>query len=675
MISKHPYLTATLVATLLAVVVWLCVPKEYTAVTKLSDEYKEMDLAIGLDDMMAKIKKAMSGDGNEGMNDMAVYSKVLVTEDFARRISHKQVPGKGVSYGEYLTSEDTIDAVIDNINYNYSSRKETLTISFTDRDPLVAAQMLDSVTAELQHILTAYRHRLADAAYQNSVRELHKAKTAFEEAEKAYTTYAEANSKAVTKQSAQYEISLEKEMTAAYRHYEKVVQEYTRQQALKQRINVPFAVVSPNSVPVSDNSHLASYLLPFLIVTLLAVKGYRQYQLKKHQPFITDWGDFFSPWCLTVVVWAGDILLYYLQGTLDPIGPSFLNNFSLWLLTFLPCSILTYWLFRDQTHSIDIDHRRPIDVNIVFFYFLVVLSLFMTVLYAKAIYGIVSQFDTENMLYNIRLLAVSNTESFGVLNHTQGINIGLFLVAIWLYPRISKWMVALVVVINLIMELALMEKSGVLIMILGALFVLYERRRIKVRTIGLTMVGIIVLFFFFNMSKEDADSEESMTFMDFFGMYVTSPMIAFEHLRETISSTFATNTLNDFYPQLLRFGINVDVIDRLQEFVYVPIPTNVYTIMQPFYNDFGSVGVAFFGFLYGSCFGFVYCRFREGSSIFKCFYTYLVEVIIIQFYNENLLQVFHLVFEAALIIIVLVELGKVRLYGSRRVLTYENTTS
>lgn len=148
--------------------------------------------------------------------------------------------------------------------------------------------------------------------------------------------------------------------------------------------------------------------------------------------------------------------------------------------------------------------------------------------------------------------------------------------------------------------------------------------------------------------------------MDFFGMYITSPMVAFEHLRVTISDTFATNTLNDFYPQLLRFGIHVDVIDRLQEFVMVPIPTNVYTIMQPFYNDFGSVGVAFFGFLYGSTFGFVYCKFREGSDVYKCFYTYLVEVIIIQFYNENLIQVFHLVWEAAIIVVIIIQLGKVR---------------
>ena len=62
MINRHPYITATLVAALLAIVVWLCMPKEYTAVTKLSDEYEEMDLAIGINDIKAHIKSIMGSD-------------------------------------------------------------------------------------------------------------------------------------------------------------------------------------------------------------------------------------------------------------------------------------------------------------------------------------------------------------------------------------------------------------------------------------------------------------------------------------------------------------------------------------------------------------------------------------------------------------------------------------
>ena len=659
--KSHPYISAIVIATLLAIVVWLCIPKEYTAATKVSDEYKEMDLSIGLNRFTSKIKETL-GSESVGFDDIEVYCKILATEDFARAISHKRVAGTDKTYGEYIGKSDTIETVRKHIEYNVSIKQATLIIGFTDRDPLVAAQMLDSVTTELQHAITRYRHKVIDAAYGNAERELELAEKKYKEAEKAYADFTDAHYKPATEAMRQQEGALKNDLKMAQAHYEEVVTQYVRQKSLRKRANASFSVIQANSVPQQPKSHFLSYLLSFVCIALILTRAFLLYQKKKpcHQ-FWTDWGDFFSPWCLTIVIWAGDILLYFLQGTLDPIGPQFMFCFTLWLLTFLPASIFAYWLSRDDSKPIYTDHGKPIDISLSAFYFLVALSLLMTVLYAKTIYGIVSQFDGQNMLFNIRVLALNKTESFGLLAHTQGLNLALVLVAIWLYPRISGWTVALIVVVNLILEIAMMEKSGVLIMILGALFVLYERGKIRIRTIGFTLLGVIVLFFFFNMSKEDSNSEESMPFMEFFGMYVTSPMVAFERLRITITNTFATNTLNDFYPQLLRFGIKVDTIERLQDFVYVPVITNVYTIMQPFYNDFGSTGVAFFGFVYGSVFGYVYCKFREGSDVYKCFYTYLVEVIIIQFYNENLLQVFHLVLETALVIILLKVLTRINI--------------
>ena len=42
------------------------------------------------------------GGANTGMNDMEIYCKVLKTEDFARGIAQKHVPGKHMTYGQYV---------------------------------------------------------------------------------------------------------------------------------------------------------------------------------------------------------------------------------------------------------------------------------------------------------------------------------------------------------------------------------------------------------------------------------------------------------------------------------------------------------------------------------------------------------------------------------------------
>ena len=650
--KKHPYILTIIFATLLASIVWLFTPKEYTAVTKIADEYKEMDIAIGLSQIQATIKGIL-GSGNEGINDMESYCKILRSEDFVRTISHKQVPHKGLSYGEYLNKKDTIEVIQEHINYNYSSKNEVLTISFTDNNALIAAQMLDSITKELQAVINSKRHFIANAALKTAQKELDIAKKRYEQAQKSYARFADSHMHKNTNEVEEQKKYYEREVSIAKKHYNETINHYARQLSLKSRPYVSFATIQPSSVPNKSNAHYASYLLVSIIICLSLTAIYYEYTQKRKNGTLTlETGDFFSPWSLTIVVWAGELLLYSLQGTLNPIGPSFVTNLALWIGTFLPASFLTFLLTRDDTLPRPVNRGQTIDVNMYLFYGLLVIALLFTILYAKRIYEIVSQFDTEDMLFNIRLYTIYKTESPGILILTQGLNFSLFLTGIWLYPKISKLTLALIVAINLLLEFSMMEKSGILIMILSALFVLYEKRTIKLRSIGLSILGIIVLFFFFNLSKESKD-QESVDFMDFLGIYVTSPIVAFEKLQITITDGWGVNTFNDVFPYLRYLGIHLQSIERLQDFVFVPVPTNVYTIMQPFYNDFGCMGVAIFGILYGWGAGYVYRKFYDGSYTYKCIYTFLVEVIIIQFYNENLLQQFHIVLETFFFVILL----------------------
>lgn len=107
---KHPYLIASVAAIIFAVVVWFIVPKEYAAQIKIADEYKETDLAVGLNDIGAKMREMM-GTANQGINDIEVYCKVLKTDGFIREIANIRVPDINKSYGEYLSVKDTINEI------------------------------------------------------------------------------------------------------------------------------------------------------------------------------------------------------------------------------------------------------------------------------------------------------------------------------------------------------------------------------------------------------------------------------------------------------------------------------------------------------------------------------------------------------------------------------------
>lgn len=652
--EKRPYIIAIVTAALLSIVVWLITPITYTARTTVSDEYREMDLSIGLNVINAQIRD-ITGGANTGMNDMETYCKMLKTESFARLIANIKIPQKDITYGEYLEKEDTLDYILDNIEYNYSSRKTSLTIAFTDKNPRIASQMLDSITKLMQEKVTDYRRFIVESGIQNASKSLQEAKERYDKAENEYVSFADGNKRLISRHAIEEEKRLEKEVRLAENEYRNATQKYTRQLALKQKSYLSFAVVKNNTIPLNDNRNFLLYFFSFLILALIAAKAYTLYCNPLRCQWQYDFGDFFSPWALTLFIWGADIALYFLQGTMDPIGPKFIECFSIWIATLIPTSLLSYWFAQNDFSNNPVDYAQPIHTPQILFNVLCVVSGILTLVYAMRIWSIVSMFDLSNLLYNLRIYIIEDNSVTGLLNHVQGLNFALFIVGLWMYPKISKWLLIYIIVVNIVFEVFRMEKSGILIMILGTIFMLYERRKIRIRSILLTFAGIIILFFFFNLSKEDVESESDSTFLDFFGMYVTSPMVAFDRLYPDLSGNFGENTFCILYPYLNMLGFNLEYTDRLQEFVWVPIVTNVYTIMQPFYNDFGRLGIAFFGIVYGVFFGWTYRRFREGNPVFICIYTYLIEIIIIQFYNDNLLQNIVLFLECCFFIFILTQ--------------------
>lgn len=652
--KRHPYILATIIATLLALVVWLCVPKDYTAVTKLSDEYKETELAIGFNNAKAYLKNAMGG-ANSGMNDMEIYCKVLKTEDFAHDISQKQVPGKHMTYGQYLDKEDTIKAVLDRINYNYSTIETSLSISFTDKDPVVASQMLDSITVHLQDIITQHRHTVVDSALHNAIRVMTATQARYQQAMANYGRFIDSHTDISTNALKQQEKALENESKDAYALHEKAVEEYARQKALKERAYLSFAVIQDNTVPQHANKSLIGYLLCFIMLALLLTRAIIRYKDKGIKDIKLNLsGGYFSPWFLTIAIWALILGLYYLLDTdLYPITKQFYICFLLWLPIFCLCAFGTYMLSSDASNNIT---TGGIDFNKSLFLFFFGISLIITPLYVYRVIQIVTMFGTEDLMTNVRTLAVYG-EGQGILNYSAVINQALFVVALWAHPKVPMWQIVVLGLACLMNSLAIMEKGMMFFVFVSTMFVLFEKKVIRIRTILTFSILILILFYIFNLGRagEDSDYQKEETLFDFFTMYALSPPVAFCQLSPEVIPQFGTNTFETVYLFLKRFGADVVVKDKLQEFVFVPVSTNVYTIFQPFYIDFGYRGVAFFAAVYGCVCGLLYRLFRNGNGVGTCLYTYAVDVLLLQFYQENVFLSMVFVVQFTLFIVLLTQ--------------------
>lgn len=632
--KKHPYIFAVIIAALLSVVVWLIVPKQYTAITKIRDEYKEVDLAIGLNHLKAQIN-TVSGKANKGINDIEVYCKFLKSEDLARTIAHTKVPGKNTTYGNYLGEKDTIDVILDNINYNLNTKQQSVTISFTDREPIVAAQMLDSVTTYLQSLITAHRHQIAEAALQNAANELEKNSKEYHRLQANYAAFVDSHKGLYTHDEIEEEKSLKKELTIAYHHLTDITNEYARQMALKQRAYMSFAVVKANTTPTKPNDSFFSYFLPFLIIALFCTYAYRKIRGGQIRKTI-DWGNKFSPWAITIFIWFAVISLYYLLETkLYPITNQFYYCLAIWVPIFCLCSLFTYQMSADvKTEN---PRSYPFHVNMPLFRFFFILTLIITPLYLYRIYTILTMFSTEDLLNNARILALFG-EGQGFLNYSNVINQSLFVVALWSRPRVAKWQIVVLGLACIMNSLAIMEKGTLFFVAVCLIYVLSEKKIIRTRSIAVFGVILILVFYVFNLARagEDSDYQKEETLLDFFAMYVLSPPVAFCQLMPEVIPQFGTNTFEIVYLLLERLGIpDIIVKNKVQEFVWVPIPTNVYTIFQPFYIDFGYKGIAFFAAIYGCVSGWLYRLYKQGNSTACCLYTYGVYVLVLQFYQEN----------------------------------------
>ena len=604
---------------MLAIVVQALVPKEYSARTTITDEYKEIDIAVGLTKWEARFNATQM---NKGINDMETYCQWLNTTEFARDICHSSDP-------------DSIEYVKDNILYNLSSKRGTLTIQYTDRDPLKASQMLDSITSHLQNLVTEARQRMATERLKGAEKERREAAMAYHEAQERYARYKDSHYNSDLEEEKEEEKQLMQQEKFAYERYEKAAEKCVRHEVLSRRATCVFAVVESNKVPNEDNSHLATYLLPFLLISLALTKAYYLYKERAKEHATLEFGGIFSPWVITVAVWGGMLLFFcFWADELYPLTSQFYISGTLWISTFLISSFVTFNLLPHRTKPMPIN---GIEINKGFFFFFFALTVILSPLYLYKVYQIVSMFDSKNMLLNMRTLSVKG-DGQGFLNYSYVLAQSLLLVALWVVPKIKKWMLAVIIGCCLMNAFAIMEKGMAFLVFISSMYVLFERRVIKIHTIIVLGALLVVVFFGINIMREGEESDyaKDETLLGFVCMYIMSPPVAFCQIMREATEQFGTNTFETLYLFLNRFGFNVEVHEKTQEFVYVPVSTNVYTIMQPFFRDFGHAGVAFFAWIYGMIAGGLYRLSCNANTTGICLYTYMVEILVLQFYQENI---------------------------------------
>ncbi len=676
--AKHwrAYAIACSVAVVVAIVIGISSPNRYAAEITIVDENTEMDISVGKDPMSAWLPKDPSID--KGINDPEIYSQIIEAPEFDKAIGKTHIPTYGnIDYYNYLlknhkeawwnkalhlienllgdeNEEEYIYGVInDNIKYKVSAKYQTVMLQVTDNDPEVAVVIVEAVHKYLHEQVVSYKQRFTDKLTLNALNQRAETGRRYHEAFDQYASYADANQDAILAGQQTELDNLRKEVTDAFSRYNYACQQYYHFLARSQSVQQPFTVLKDVTTPVKPYSpNTIIWVLALLTIAFIITTWWVLSRTYKFTHNLNSLLDPFSPWVITLAVWIAIIVMFQFQkDLLYPLSDQFYICVTSWLIIFIVCSVATYYLMPSSGNTAE-TKAKDIDISMLAFNTMYVISMIITPLYLYEILQVVAMFDPADMLNNIRLLAVFGDESHGFLSYSYIMNQVLLVSGLWQYPKIPKWKLATIFAATFMSAFAIMEKGMLFFIILVTLFVMYQKRRIKLRTIGLSGAAVILLFFIINVlrsgslaSLENNDS----TLLNFFAIYILSPSVAFGRVAQDITTQVGSHTFQVPYLLLNQWGFgNFEINIKTQDFVYVPLPTNVYTIFQPFFQDFSYRGVAFFAMLYGTVTGFLYRMYKNGNGICRCIYTYFVYVLVLQFFQENIFMNIVMVMQFAL---------------------------
>lgn len=349
-------------------------------------------------------------------------------------------------------------------------------------------------------------------------------------------------------------------------------------------------------------------------------------------------GDAFSPWMLTSAVWLGIFIMFSLFGyNLYPLENRLYICVMIWVPILVLTSVATYYALPVPEGA---DVNADIEVSSKSYRCLLLLAVVCSPLYLYQIVKVAMMFDMGDIFNNIRIFSSYGEKStlVNLLKYVIPVNQTLFIVELWRYPNGGKFKFYAIFLANVFCIIAVMSKTPIFILFLSTLFVMYEKRYVKLSSIFLWGIVLLAGFYGLNTLRKPEDEQNTFTFFDFFSLYVLSPSVAFEWTQEKLTDQFGSFSFAFFYAFVSKIGLGTFYVQKqLQDFVWVPISTNVYTVFQPYFEDFGYKGIAFFASLWGVATGWIYRLCKNGNVLAKCIYAYIVFALVMQFYQESLI--------------------------------------
>ena len=335
---KHKLLYAKVlpVAFVLAAIYALAQPNYYNCTVKLSPEMSGSRSTSGLASLASSfgVNLGTGGAGTEALFP-TLYPDLMNSVDFKTSLFHVPVTIEGdkeagekdrtMSYYDYLTKEqkapwwssamksimsifksdsvkgegkldpfrltleqaDVVKAIDQKVVCDVDKKTMVITINVTDQDPVIAANMADTVKTRLQNFITDYRTSKARVDLEYNRKITAETKARYEKARQLYAEFMDANQDIILQTVRQKQTDLENEMQLQYNAYQQVAAQLLAAEAKVQEETPAFTTLQSATVPVlKAGPKRAQMCLIFVFLAFLGTTAWILYKEDDLKPLL-----------------------------------------------------------------------------------------------------------------------------------------------------------------------------------------------------------------------------------------------------------------------------------------------------------------------------------------------------------------------------------------------------
>ena len=327
---KHKMLYAKVlpVAFVLAAIYALAQPNYYNCTVKLSPEMSGSKSTSGLASLASSfgVNLGTGGAGTEALFP-TLYPDLMNSVDFKTSLFHVPVTIEGdkeageadctMSYYDYLSKEqkmpwwssamkavfsifksdepekkeninpfrltkkqsDIVKAIDKNIVCDVDKKTMVITINVTDQNPVIAANMADTVKTRLQKFITDYRTSKVRVDLEYSKKICAETKARYEKARQLYAEFMDHNRDIILQTVRQKQTDLENDMQLQYNAYTQVAAQLLAAEAKVQEETPAFTTLQSATVPVQKSGpKRAQMCLIFVFLAFLGTTAWILYK-------------------------------------------------------------------------------------------------------------------------------------------------------------------------------------------------------------------------------------------------------------------------------------------------------------------------------------------------------------------------------------------------------------